>query len=364
MGVKNSDLADLIATTLPDLPDQEFEVGWDNQDYEFTRIYQNERMEIDGGTQIERKIMFDETGNARYRRLFDTDDPSVADVMKTITVPWTTIGTNYSWDKQEILRNKNNAKGFVNLMTVRRVDGLLSLANLIEDRAWKTPTNATDDLFPFGVPYYLNQLTKTQSDAGTVSGFAGQTIVFQDASTATVAAGIDASTEAKWRNYAAIYTKIDNQLLKQARLGFMFTRFKAPIILNDPSKPVSAAKRWYTTFDAAADLMDLADQKDDNHKGKEALGNLTMDDTGLVFLNRLPVIPIPQLNDDVNVPLYCIDFSKFRPVVHDGFWMDEGEPMTDRSQHTTFTVFLDGSHNNLCLNRRQAGFVLHKAHTT
>jgi hypothetical protein len=41
--------------------------------------------------------------------------------------------------------------------------------------------------------------------------------------------------------------------------------------------------------------------------------------------------------------------------------MDEGEPITDRTQHTVFTVYLDGAHNNLCINRRTAGFVLHKA---
>ena len=44
MAVKNSDLADLIAITLNDLPKQEFEVAWDSQDYEFCRIYQTERM--------------------------------------------------------------------------------------------------------------------------------------------------------------------------------------------------------------------------------------------------------------------------------------------------------------------------------
>jgi hypothetical protein len=26
-----------------------------------------------------------------------------------------------------------------------------------------------------------------------------------------------------------------------------------------------------------------------------------------------------------------------------------------------FTVYLDGAHNNLCINRRTAGFVLHKS---
>ena len=44
MPVTNDDLKDLIATTINDLPKQTFDVAWDNQDYEFCRIYQKERM--------------------------------------------------------------------------------------------------------------------------------------------------------------------------------------------------------------------------------------------------------------------------------------------------------------------------------
>jgi hypothetical protein len=85
------------------------------------------------------------------------------------------------------------------------------------------------------------------------------------------------------------------------------------------------------------------------------------------MINRLPVLYISQLDgitdpvkDTATSPLYCVDFEKFIPYVQDGFWMEESEPMTDRGQHTTFTIFLDGSHNNLCVNRRTAGFVIHK----
>jgi hypothetical protein len=360
MGVKNADLADLISVTLNDLPKQNFEVGWDNQDYEFCRIYQNERMVVDGGTNIERKVMLDHTGNARYRRSFDTDQPTVGDVMSTITVPWTQIGTNYSWDKFEILQNKNSAKGFISLMKIRRVDGLWSLAELIEDRAWKTPTSATDDLYPNGVPYYMN-VKNAAGSVNATAGFVGATIDYQGGSTGTICAGIDAATETKWRNYAAIYTQVDNALLKAFRLAFMYTRFKAPIIVNDPQEKRSGAKRVYTDFDTVADLQQLADQRDDNHTGKDVLGNIMMDETGLVYLNRLPVVPIPQLNGAAYTPIYCLDFTKFIPYVHDGYWMEEEDPMTDRGQHTTFSVFVDGAHNNLCLNRRTAGFVMHKS---
>ena len=364
-GVKNADMIDLIETTLPDLPEQYFEVTWTNQDYEACRIYQRDRIEIDGGTSIKRKVMFNPTGNARYRRMYDTDDPAVSDVIHEIDVPWTQIGTHYSWDKLEILRNRNSAKGFIRLLETRRIDGLWSLADLIEERFWKTPTSSSDDLYPYGVPYYLNTL-----DADTTgSGFSGQTIRFQNGSTTTTCAGIDASTEAKWKNYAATYTKVDNALLKIFRKAFLLTKFKAPQAfgINDPAQKRNAAKRIYCDADTAVALQELADQRDDFHRGNDVLGNIKMGDDAVVRINRLPVIYINQLDgvtdpvtSDVLAPLYCIDFEKFIPYVQDGYWMEEGEPMTDRLQHTTYTVFLDGSHNNLCVNRRTAGFVIHK----
>ncbi len=360
MSVDLADLADLIATTINDLPSQEFEVAWDNQDYEFCRIYQNERMVIDGGTQIERKVMLDNTGNARYRRAYDTDTPTVGDVIHTIKVPWTLIGTNYSWDEFEILQQKNSAKGFIRLMTVKRVDGLWAFANLVEDRAWKTPTSASDTLFPYGVPYYL-KFTNAAGSVNTSSGFVGATITYQDNSTGTNCAGIDSAVETKWRNYAALYTAVDNAMLRAFRLAFMYTRFKAPLFVKDPQDKRVAAKRTYTDFDTVTRLMDFADQKDDFHRGKDIMSNLKMDETGLVYINRLPVVPIPQLNGASNTPLYTVDFAKFIPYVHDGYWMEEKKPMTDRGQHTSYTVFLDGAHNNLCLNLRTAGFVMHKA---
>jgi len=241
------------------------------------------------------------------------------------------------------------------------------LAKLIEERAWKTPTSATDDLNPYGVPYFINTLN---ADA-TTAGFSGYTIRYQDGTTGTTCAGLDGSTNTKWRNYAGVYTKVNNDLLKTFRKAFMLTRFKAPLFINDPAQKKNAAKRIYVNADTANDLMTLADARDDLHKGKDILGNIKVDDAGLVYINRLPVVYIPQLDDvtdpvtsDELNPMYCVDFSKFVPYIQEGYWMEESEPMTDRGQHTTFTIFLDGSHNNMCVNRRQAGFVLHNPITS
>lgn len=371
-GIANADLIDLIATTLPQLPEQYFEVTWTNNDYEACRIYQRERMEVDGGTSIKRKVMFNPTGNARYRRLFDTDDPAVSDVMTEIDVPWCQIGTHYSWDILEIKRNANSARGFIRLLETRRIDGLWSLADLIEERFWKTPDSSTDDLNPYGVPYYLNMIP----DGGTSStgGWLGTKVVFQDGTDSVTCAGVSTLTEAKWANWAATYTSVNNALLETFRTAFTMTKFKAPLIINDPAQTRNAAKRVYCNGKTIVKLQVLADARDDFHRGKDVLGNIRIDDGATVYLNRLPVIYISQLDGVVGIqkdpdwtgdadPIYCVDFEKFIPYVQDGYWMEESEPMTDRTQHTTFTVFLDGSHNNLCGNRRKAGFVIHKPFT-
>lgn len=360
MGIDNDALADLIATTLKDLPDGQFEVAWDSQDYEFVRIYEKSRRKIDGGTSIQRNVILDETGNARYRRLFDTDQPSVENVQHQIDVPWTQLGTDYSWDVLEIMRNKNSAKGYIDLIESRRVERLWGLAELIEDRGWKTPTSATDKLFPYGIPYYLNM----RDANSTGSGFDGQTVRFQDGSTATIVAGIDGATESKWRNYAATYTKIDNELLRTLRKAFLLTRFKPPQFVRSPGNDQPGRMRkLYCNADIAVELMDLADKRDDNNSPMDLAGKALIDVEGTTYFNRVPIHYIPQLDGATGDPLYYVDWDKIQPVVQDGYWMEETQPMIDRGQHTTVTVFLDAAHNNLCVNRRTAGFVVHKVVT-
>ena len=355
MSIDNDKLADLIATTLKDLPKQTFEVAWTNQNYEFCRIYQEDRMQVDGGTSIQRNVMLDQSGNARYRKLFDSDQPAVANQQKQIDVPWTQLSTDYSWDVLEILRNKNTAKGYINLMESRRTDGLWSLADMIEDRAWKTPTNATDKMYPYGVPYYLNML----NSGVTTAGFSGQTIRYQDATTGTICAGIDSAVEAKWRNYSATYLKVDNAMLRTLRSAIRLTKFKPPLFITAPGSDEVGTRKGYANNQIITELEDLADKRDDASTPADLAGKVRVNDSGTVMFNRIPFEFIPNLEGVAYNPIYVIDFKKFQPFVHEGYWMVESKPMTDRLQHTTYTVFLDGSHNNLCINRRTAGFVLH-----
>jgi hypothetical protein len=368
MSVDIDQLADLLNTTLKDLPKGQFEMMWDSQQYEFCQIYQQHRRKIDGGTSIQRNVILDRHGRARYRKLYDTDTPTVDQNMQTIDVHWTRIGTDYSWDVFEIMLNKNSEKGFINLLESRREERMWDLSELIEERGWLTPTSATDKTFPFGIPYYLNFL----NNGSTTGGFHGQTIRYQGGTTGTICAGIDAALEAKWRNYADVYTKVDNSLLRKLRHAVRRTRFKpSPYVKSKGQDGVGSPIKLYANDDIVTELEDLGDKRDDNNEPKDLAGKMLHNHEGTVFFNRMAVIYIPQL-DGVTVtdgasasfapdPIYCVDWSKLQPIVHDGYWMDEGKPMIDRGQHTTFTVYLDGAHQNLCINRRTAGFVLHRS---
>lgn len=357
MGVSNAELIDLTRTTLKDLPKESYEVAWSQQDYEFCRIYQEDRVQVDGGTSIQRNVVLNHSGAARYRQLFDTDTPAVKNIHYQIEVPWTQIGTNYSWDVVEIRRQMNSAKGFINLLKTRRLDGMWSLADLIEQRGWLTPTSATDTTHPFGIPYFLNMCDDGVESEGD---FIGKTIRYQNGSTGTICSGIDAASEDKWRNYAGTYTKVDNTLLRRLRRLFLKCRFRPPAMVDSPGKDAPGKVKIYCNDATAIELQDLSTKLDDATAPKDLAGKALVDVSGVIMFNRRPIVYIPNLDGVDYDPIYVVDWSKIQPIVQDGYWMEESEPMNDRFQHTVLTMFVDGSHQNLCLNRRTAGGVLHK----
>lgn len=362
MGYRPEDIADALATTLADLPNQELEYALDHQEYFWCKLFQEKNVSIDGGTSIQRKVSFDTSGNARYRTMFDTDEPKFGDSIQTIDVHWALLGTNASWDEFEIVQQMNSTKGYVNLVQTRKDKSMIDLADLIEETMIDVPDSATDKTTPFTLPYYLRVL----NSAGTINtsgGFNGTTVTFGNGSTGTIIAGIDAAQETKWRNWAAPYTAINNSFLKAYRKACIKTRFRPPIILNTPLMRERAMQYMSVAgTDTVLDIMQFVDDKDDNHVAtkKEGLGSMLTVDGDLCRLNRVPVIPLDTLDSATYDPLYSVDLSWFKPVVHENYWMNQKSPMVDRRQHTTYTSFNDGAHNILVENVRKCGHVLHK----
>lgn len=357
MSKKIAAARDLLLTTQPNLPDNEFNVEWTHQRYEAARIFNEETTKFDGGDSIQRHVVFDEGGHASYRDLYEQDSPSVEDHQKKVNIPWRIWSTNYSWDVFEIEINAGNPEGFIDLFKTKRLDALWSLANLFETNMWQAPISATSTRSIYGIPYYLNVL----NNAVTTAGFSGQTIRFRDGTTSTTCAGLDASTTANapWRNWADVYTSINADFLKKVRKAIRNTQFKPPMYVEDPLKPGTGKKRVYTDGDTRDTMEELLDQRDDFHKANDLMGNVMANKDGAVLMRNMPVVWIPKLDDASFSPVYCVDYEFMQPFVHSGYWMEETEPMSDRGQHTTFTIYIDGAHNILCTSRRKVGFVLH-----
>lgn len=358
MGVAMEDHLDLLRTTLADLPKNKWETMWTYQRYEFNRIFAEKKVVIDGGTSVKRNVVLDHTGQAKFRQMFDVDAVNVAHVHKQIDVPWTQLSTQYAWDEGELMTQKNSAKGYISLIKTRVADSLWAWADLIEERGWQTPTSATDNLYPYGVPYYLNKLL-----TGVADGFNGYSITYGDASTGTTCAGINGLTEPKWRNYAGTYTTVDNSLLKKFRKAFRLTRFFPPRFVPNAGADAETDRMVYCGGDEYDAVCDLLDKRDDRHTPVDLMGGVRVriNENGVPFVNGHPMVYIPYLDDDSTDPFYAVDWSKMRVVVQDGYWMEEKAPMRSPTQHTVAVVYVDGRCCILCINRKTAGFVLHHA---
>lgn len=355
-GISNSDLLDLTKTTLQNLPDMEFEVALTYQEYPvMNQWFQGDKVQIESGTQIERNIILDTSGNAKHVRLYQKTPINVSDVQQKITAPWVQIQTHWSIERREALRNRAPAR-YIELIRSRRVDATLDKANLLEQRAWQTPQSSSDDLNPRGIPYWV---TKAQTSVDS-QGFIGYTVRYGGGTTSTTKGGIDGSLSAntKWRNYAATYSAINADFVKKLRRAFISTNFKSPMSVKDLEKGPKSKFRLYMGLDELSELEDLTT------KANENIGSDLDKFAGNIMFRGIPIIYTPVLDDDADNPCYGINHAKFFPIVLEGDWMREGDPMFDVEQHNVMTTFIDGSYQFFCNNVREGGFVLHNVTAT
>lgn len=354
-GISNADLLDLTATTLKNLPDMEFEVALDFQEYPVcNQWFQSDKVQVDSGISIERNIILDTSGNARHVRLYQKTAINQADVQTKITAPWCQVQTHWSIERREALRNRSPAR-YIDLLKSRRVDATVDLADLLERRAWSAPQSDSDDLNPRGLPYYLSKRQAASDD----QGFDAYTVRFAGGTTSATKGGIDGSTAAntKWRNYAATYTSVNADFVKRMRRAFHATHFKSPMLAKDLREGPAAKFRLYMGLDELTEYEDLTTKSNDN------IGRDLDPFHGNTTFRRVPIIYTPQLDADTDDPVYGINHAKFFPMVLDGDWMRESEPMMDVEQHNVITTFIDGSYQFFCNNVREGGFVMHKLMT-
>jgi hypothetical protein len=359
-GISNSDLIDLQRTTLENLPNLDFEVALNSQQYNVVNEwFKSDKVQVESGTSIVRNIMLDNSGNAKHVRLYQKTALNVGDTQSRITAPWVQVQSHYSIERREALRNRKPAM-YIDLLKSRRLDGMLALADLLEGRAWVAPENSTDDLNPRGIPYWLSKLLPAAGSGFSATidvagAFSGRRVIFNDASVQTNdKGGLNPTNLSKWRNWADNYTLIDGDFVKRMRKAFHATNFKSPMLAKDLKEGPSSKFRIYMG------LSNLTEFEDLTTKANENLGADLDKFHGITTFRRVPVLYTPQIDNDADGVIYGVNHAKFFPMVLDGDWMREGEPMMDVELHNVITTFIDGSYQYFATNIREAGFVLSK----
>lgn len=332
---------DLVVSTQEDLGRMKWEdISLDYTDYPaFKRLMRKNKAQYSGGDKITWRVVVKLTGNARWTGLYDKDQTDVQDVLTTAEVPWRHNVTSYGYDVRELKINRGQEYQIVDLVKIRRVDALKSLAELFEFGFWSAPTSSSDKLKPFGVPYWIVKASAVGDggfDGGNPSGFTDG------------AAGISSSTYSNWSNWSAGYEAISKtDLIRKMREAYVKTNFKPPIDHPSHSQPRSTSRfGLYCNYDVLGTVEELLEEQNDN------LGNDVASKDGVAVFRRIPFEYVPYLDDDDDDPIYGIDWGTFHPVFLRGEYMRESKPMVSADSHNVYEVFVDNTMNFKCLNRR------------
>ena len=303
VGINVDALPNIAATTLNKLPENKFTLELDNQHSEASIVFAKDATIKRGGTRIEDRISFDDSGQARMRGMYGTDTPKGETKLFTMLSPWNLADTHALWDVFELLTNATDPEGFIDLMAYKVTKAKESVVNLLDDQLFGVPVDSSDELNFRGIFYHMN----VANNAVTTDGFQGQTIRFSDGTTSTTNSNIDASTQTKYRNYtilrdhAAADAVFNNTLVRQIRDANMQTSFFFPNLFPDPSGVKTMKKRVYANFEDAAAIMEYLDAKNDNHQAADdAVGGVVTRNhsTGVAMIGGYPVIPLNQMAFD------------------------------------------------------------------
>lgn len=337
--VHATDLGDLVATTLRDFGEPNYEeMATDLQDHvAMSQFLKPSAMEKFGaGIGLQYNLIFDHNRSAANVGMYQSYTVDQRDVNVQAQTNWAFSNFHWAWDANELAMNRS-PKAIVKLLGQRRVTAFISNAELMEANFWAAPS-ASDTDTPLGLPYWVpKNSSATAGLNGTVlSGY-------------STVANVSPTTYPRWRNWTFIYANVtEDDFLALAREAATKTNFKPAVTTPDIPTHSSARKcGYYTNYNVVKKLELICRAQNEN------LGNDVSAKDGEVMFRRMPVTWVPYLDADTTNPFYGIDWGTLKLGYLAGRW--QVETVFDKlpNQPTVGVVHNDSTYQFFCYNRRR-----------
>jgi hypothetical protein len=329
---------DLVQTTLRDLGDLRFtEISTNLQRHTAMRnLLRKNRVVFQSGYGLQWDVMVNPTLAAANVGLGASDNVNIVDTMTQATCDWRNTTTNYAIIGQEMAMNRTPRR-IVDLLKVRRIGALISLAELMERNFWGPPPAVSDVLTPWGINTWIVKNAVEGFNGGAPSGY--------------TTIGLNPTTYPNWNNWTYQYTAVSrDDLVAHWRKAATFTDWQPPVD-GIPTFDTGDEYGFYTNYTVIQTLESILESQNDN------LGTDIASQDGKTMMRRQPVNWVPYLEGDTTNPVYGVDWGVFKTGILEGWWLKETAVPIVPGQHTVAAQFVDSTYQWLLRDRRRC-FVL------
>jgi hypothetical protein len=304
-----------------------------------------ERVKMETGNGYEWEVKVSQATAFQNVRLGQPIVPTQEDHLKTANVNWRHANTNWACEERVLAANKGSPEKIVDIISMKKSAAYIELADGMETNAWTAPASSSDDLKPFGIPYWIVKASGTPSFQGGAP------------TNHTLVANLNPSTYTNWKNWTGQYTAVTkDDLVRKMRNAVYKTKFKVPFASKSQEKMPRQDFEMWTTYTVVQQLEDMLQAQNDN------LGTDVAKYDGQVTFKRMSIDVADYLdqNDSTN-PVYGINWSYWCTVFLKGEYLNESKPekLTAIGQHRTIVVHVDCTYNMVCENRHLGGWVLY-----
>jgi hypothetical protein len=234
-GITAEQAIDLGYATLQAYEPNAVQMALKKTTYEVVNRWFPKAHKLSGGKRVDFDLSLGDTGNGMFKKMYGTDTPNVANVVKEGTVAWVDYQNSFSYAIQELEVNRDNKTRIFDLLRNRKLNCARETADELELAGWITPESATDTDKPHGIAGWI--VPGTSDSNGAFYGYLPHYTTSDDASsTYSTIAGLSCSSTvnnlyANW--YADHNGNLDDSLLKLLRLGSRLLWLQTrPLTLN------------------------------------------------------------------------------------------------------------------------------------